>query len=294
MGAMGTATATARAKTIDAPTDLTRGRLTRLGEGIGKVVYASEHWVVKRERRPSEVVSLIVVWKAMHKLDRILPGRLARRVLNRPTRILRFIRASVHAVMLLVPSGLWWTRQVSEAFQKYVHRDVTGERLARLHLEGTPFVPRRVSFAPIRVRVPGWPGFLIVSEATERIEMTLQERINDLARARRFDEVETWLNRFLDLRQEGWKRGVFSLDAHLNNFGVTQDRIVLLDAGGLTDNWSEIAERLEFEDRVTSPHIQLGLEMTLRDHPAIAQRFDMRWRATVNRDVVRAHWPLSA
>ena len=31
-----------------APAELTSGRLRRLGEGVGKVVYCSEHWVVKR------------------------------------------------------------------------------------------------------------------------------------------------------------------------------------------------------------------------------------------------------
>jgi len=46
-----------------APEDLTRGRLVRLGEGISKVVYASDHWVIKRERRPSEIITLICVWK---------------------------------------------------------------------------------------------------------------------------------------------------------------------------------------------------------------------------------------
>ena len=33
---------------LHAPADLTSGRVRRLGEGINKVVYASEHWVVKR------------------------------------------------------------------------------------------------------------------------------------------------------------------------------------------------------------------------------------------------------
>ena len=46
-----------------APEELTRGRLRRIGEGIGKVVYASEQWVVKRERSPFEIVALIVLWR---------------------------------------------------------------------------------------------------------------------------------------------------------------------------------------------------------------------------------------
>ena len=30
--------------------DLTRGRLVRWGKGIHKIVYASDRWVIKRER----------------------------------------------------------------------------------------------------------------------------------------------------------------------------------------------------------------------------------------------------
>jgi hypothetical protein len=111
------------------------------------------------------------------------------------------------------------------------------------------------------------PGWLVVSEATERAEMTLQDRINDLARAQRFDEIEVWLERFLDLRKSGWKRGVLSLDAHLKNYGVIADRVVLLDAGGLTNDWPAIEQRLGVPDEFESPHVQLGLEMTLRDRP---------------------------
>src|SRR5438067_1972020 len=64
-----------------APPELTRGRLRRLGEGIGKVVYASEHWVVKRERSPSEILALIAIWRALRKLEHVLPRAFARRLL---------------------------------------------------------------------------------------------------------------------------------------------------------------------------------------------------------------------
>jgi hypothetical protein len=67
--------------------------------------------------------------------------------------------------------------------------------------------------------------------------------------------------------------------------------VVLLDAGGLTDNWPDIEKRLGFEDEFDSPHVRLGLEMTLRDRPDISQRFDARWRAAVSPEVVRSHWP---
>jgi hypothetical protein len=142
------------------------------------------------------------------------------------------------------------------------------------------------------MKVGSWPGWIVVSEAVERVEATLHDRINDLARARRFDEIEGWLQRYLDCRLAAWRRGVFSLDAHLKNFGVTADRVVLLDPGGLTNQWTDIENRLELEDEFEKPHERLGLGGTLRDRPDIAARFNARWRATVNPDVVRQQWPL--
>jgi hypothetical protein len=299
MGAMGQAAAAARAVIPvevwpQAPEELTAGRLTRLGEGIGKVVYASRHWVVKRERRPSEIVALIVLWKAMRKFDRMLPLGLGRKMLERPSRQIRFLRLLVQTGMLVAPKSVWWRAHVREVFRTYTSRDRKGEALARQHLAGTPLVPARITFPPARVRVGGWPGWLVVSEAVERVEMTLQDKINELARQRRFQEIEVWLDRLLACRQQGWRRGVFSLDAHLKNFGVTEDRVVLLDPGGLTNNWAEIESRLGFEDEIFRPHVQLGLEFTLRDNTEIAERFDRKWRAIVNRESVRELWPGAA
>lgn len=276
-----------------APEELLESRLLRLGEGIGKVVYASPHWVVKRERKPAEIMALILIWKAVRRIERILPGRLGRNLLNRPSLRLRAIRVAVQSVMYLVPRTIWMATHAGKVHEIYASRDSRGEHLARTMLMGTPLVPETVSFPPTRVRVGGWPGWLMVSEATERVECTLLDRLGELARARRFDEMEVWLDRFLDLRQAAWQRGVFSLDAHLKNFGVTSDRVVLLDPGGLTDNWEEIADRLGFEDEITRPHAQLGLEFTLRDRPDIAARFDRKWKATVNPEQVRSRWPNS-
>ena len=274
------------------PAELTGRTLKRLGEGIGKVVYASPHWVVKRERQPSEILALIVIWKAVRRIERILPGKLGRNLLNRPSLQLRALKAVVHAVMALLPRTQWMASHAGQVLEIYRSRDSRGEHLARTLLTGTPLVPETVSFPPTHVRVGGWPGWLLVSEATERVECNLQDRLGDLARARRFDEIEVWLDRLLDLRQAGWKRGVFSLDAHLKNFGVTSDRVVLLDPGGLTDNWDEIVDRLGFEDEIIRPHAQLGLEFTLRDRPDIALRFDEKWKSTVNREKVRSIWPV--
>lgn len=286
------ASASAYARTLAyPPRELQHEKLERLGEGIGKVVYASKHWVVKRERQSSEIVALIVIWKAMRRVERLLPGRLGRNLLNRPSIQLRALRVMVQAIMRPIPRTFWMASHIGQVFELYRSRDSRGEHLARTLLTGTPLVPETVSFPPTRVRVGGWLGWLRVAEATERVECTLQDRLSELARARRFDEIELWLDRFLETRQAAWQRGVFSLDAHLKNFGVTSDRVVLLDPGGLTDNWDEIADRLGFEDQVTRPHAQLGLEFTLRDRPDIAHRFDEKWKATVNTDRVRTHWP---
>jgi hypothetical protein len=274
-----------------APEDLTRGRLVRLGEGINKVVYASEHWVIKRERRPSEIITLICVWKVLRRLDRLLPGSLARRLLERPGRRIRFLRLLFEVVVLPIPRCIWLATHIGSLWKWHSSREIQGQALADAYLSGTPLMPERVAFPPTRVKVGGWPGWLLVSEAMERVESTLRDRINDLARARRFDDIEVWLERFLDLRRSGWKHGVFSMDPHLKNYGVIGDRVVLLDAGGLTDNWQDIEKRLGLQDEFESPHVRLGLEGTLRDRPDISQRFDARWRATVNPDAVRSHWP---
>ena len=274
-----------------APDELTTTRLRRLGEGIGKVVYASPHWVVKRERTSREIVALIVVWKGLRRLERYLPFGLGRRLLEKPSRQIRFLRFLTQAAIRVAPRGLWFTTHIRQVWRLYRSRDSRGERLARQHLDGTELVPRRITFPPTRVKIAGWPGWLTVSEATERVETTLHQRLAELAAAGRFDEVEQWLNRFLDLRPQGWRRGLFSLDAHLKNFGVTGDRLVLFDPGGLTDRWGDVEQRLEIEDVATQPHIQLGLGDILGSTPELAFRFDARWKAIVNSESVRRHWP---
>jgi hypothetical protein len=193
--------------------------------------------------------------------------------------------------MAVAPKSLWFTAHVREVWRLYHRRNIRGEELAQAHLAGSSLVPERITFPPTRVRIAGWPGWLTVSEATERVETTLYQRLAELARAGRFEEVERWLDRLLELRQAGWRRGLFSVDAHLKNFGVIGDRIVLLDTGGLTNRWREIEGRLAYEEVVAQPHIQLGLGPILAARPDIARRFDARWKAIVNREVVRSHWP---
>jgi len=269
----------------EVPEELTRGTLVRLGEGIGRVAYASEHWVVSRERHPSEIIGLILTWKALRKMDRLVPGELGRRMLAKPGRQIRALGFILRAVVLAVPRGVWFTRHARHMWRQYSWHEKRGRTLADAHLAGTALVPQRIEFPPTEVKVRRWPGWLMVSEATERAETTLHERINDLARAQRFDEIEVWLVRYLELRRAAWQRGVFSLDPHLKNFGVTEDRVVLLDAGGLTNVWPEIAESLRRDDELTPPHVRLGLDSTLRDRPDIADRFDAEWKATVSRDL---------
>lgn len=274
-----------------APREITSQRLSRLGEGIGKVVYASPHWVVKRERTPLEILALIMVWKLLRGLERHVPGRFARRMLQHPSRQIRVLRVIAHAIVLIVPRSVWFTSHAGEMWRLYRRRDRRGEGLARQHLAGTKLMPEVVTFPPERVRVGGWPGWMTVSEATERVEATLYQRLSELAQAGRFDEMERWLARLLDMRRKGWQHGVFSIDSHLKNYGVTGDRIVLLDAGGLTDRWPEIESRLNYEDEVEQPHLQLGLGFVLHDRPDVATRLNRRWKAVVNRDEVLRNWP---
>lgn len=274
-----------------APEELTTTKLRRLGEGIGKVVYASEHWVVKRERSPAAMIALIVLWKSLRKLERILPDSIGAKLVQRPARQLRWMRMFIEAFVLVIPRGFWFMTHIGDVWALYSFRDVRGESLADQYLRDSKLIPRRIAFPSTRLRVSGWPGYLTVSEATERVETTLDQRLNELARLGRFDAVELWLERMLETRQSGWQHGVFSVDAHLKNFGVTGDRVVLLDTGGLTNSWEDIEQRLSVEERVAEPHVRLGLSAVLASRPDIAARFNKRWKETVTESGVRRNWP---
>ena len=275
----------------DAPEELLCSRLERLGEGLGKVVYASQHWVVKRERSASAIIALILIWKVLRKVAHVLPRRLGDRMLRRPSKMIRLARVLIQPFVLAVPKSIWLMTHAGELWRVHRTRDRRGARLARTRLAGSSLVPERVEFPPTRVRVNGWPGWLVVSEATERAEQTLNQRIAALARLGRWDQVEEWLERLLDLRQAGWRRGLFSMDTHLKNFGVIGDRVVLLDTGGLTRKWSEIEQRLSFQEAAEEPHAQLGLQRVLASRPDIADRFNARWKDVVNQSVVLRNWP---
>jgi hypothetical protein len=273
----------------EAPRELTTsGPLRRIGEGIGRVVFASPCWVVKRERTHREVLALIVLWRILRTVERALP--FTRGFLTHPSRQLRALRLLIEAVILIIPRTVWFSTHIVPVWRTYYRRSTRGARLAREYLAGSGIVPRTVTFPPVRVRVRGWPGWLVVTEAEERAEATLLDRLSELARDGFFDEFEEWLDRYLALRRSGWARGLFSTDAHLKNFGIIGDRLVLLDPGGLTNRWSEIADKLQ-SDRQTSapPHVRLGLAPLLVARPDIARRFDLLWQSTVQPKVVREY-----
>lgn len=265
--------------------------MRRIGEGIGKVVYASDHWVVKRERTASEIQALIVIWKAVRATERILPGGIGKKLLNAPSRQIRFLRVLMQGVLRFVPQGFWYMTHLRDVWNLYASRAHEGETLARDYLDGTQLVPERISFPPVRVEVGGWPGYLTVDHATERVEATLYDRLRRLAEIENWDQVQWWLDRFLITRQTAWRLGIFSVDAHLKNYGVTGDRVVLIDSGGLTNRWSDIKDRLDFEEQIDEPHVRLGLGAILEPRPDIAEWFNSRWKEVVSVEGVLRHWP---
>jgi hypothetical protein len=276
---------------VEAPRELTEGRLRRIGEGVGRVAYASRHWVVKRNRSPHEVVALVWLWRILRKLELLIPGGLGKRLVAAPGRQIRFLRVLVQAVMLIIPRSLWFTSHIRSIWWVYQKRALRGARLAEERLSSTSLIPEQIEFPPTRVKVAGWPGWLIVSRAEERAEITLHALIAKLSRQGKFDEIEVWLDRFLQLRQSGWKHGLFSLDAHLKNFGVCEERVFLIDTGGLTKSWREVEAHLSREQQHSEPHVRLGLEQALATRPDIAKRFNDRWKAIVNPEAVAGHWP---
>lgn len=160
---------------VRAPEELTAARLAYLGEGVGKVVYASDHWVVKRERRPREILALIAIWRAIRKLEGYLPASIARNLLERPARQIRLLRLAAEAVVTVVPLGYWLSSHIGDVRRVYRKRDRLGELLAERRLAGTGLIAETITFPPVRVQVRGWPGWLVVEEATERVEQTLDE-----------------------------------------------------------------------------------------------------------------------
>jgi len=151
----------------EAPEELTRGSLFRLGEGIGKVAYASEHWVVSRERHPSEIIGLILTWKLLRKLDRLVPGEIGRRMLAKPGRQIRALSLIFRAFVLSVPRGIWFTRHARHMWRQYRWHETRGRKLADA-VKLTPAeerafggsVPALLSFFNIVQQTPGLNAIL--------------------------------------------------------------------------------------------------------------------------------------
>ena len=134
------------------PEELIATPLRRLGEGVGKVVYASPHWVVKRERSPSEVVAIVVLWNILRKVKRLFPKHIADKMFTGPSKQIRFFRVLVQAGMLVIPKSIWFTRRIEHAWKLYHKRNVRGERLAEEHLTGTVVRTRAGGFDSPRIR----------------------------------------------------------------------------------------------------------------------------------------------
>ena len=219
----------------EAPPEMTTRPLRRIGEGIGRVVYASANWVVKRERSPREVIALIVLWRMLRAIERAFPLGIAKRLMQGPSRQLRLLRMMIEAVVVIIPRTIWFSTHIFPVWRAYHKQSVKGTRLAESRLAGSSLIPCTIEFPPTRVRITGWPGWLVVCKAEERAEGTLLDHLCELAQAGFFNELEEWLDQFLEVRKNGWQHGLFSTDAHLKNFGIIGDRIVLLDSGGLTE-----------------------------------------------------------
>ncbi len=183
-----------------APEELTAGRLKRIGEGVGKVVYATQHWVVKRDRGASEIIALILIWRMLKRLERFLPRRLAARWASHPSTALRVLRMAVQTVVSLVPKTFWFSTHWGRIWQKFVHRDVRGEYLAVKHLSGTSLVPETVTFPHAGA---GWRlAWMAGGDRGHRARGgNLYDRLRKLAAESRWNEVERWLERLLELRR---------------------------------------------------------------------------------------------
>jgi len=107
--------------------------------------------------------------------------------------------------------------------EAYRLRDLRGTKLAHCAPGRNQLIPERVIFHG-RVKVGGWPGWLTVQEATERVDATLQQRWLNWPARENFEHLETWLDAF-SIFVNRMAAGTFSLDAHLQNFGVCGDRI---------------------------------------------------------------------
>jgi hypothetical protein len=131
---------------------------------------------------------------------------------------------------------------------------------------------------------------MMAASAEERAECSLIQKLETLATLGQFDEIEIWLNRFIEFRRRAWSEGVFSADPHLKNYGVIGKRIVLLDFGGLTMDLKVVEDHLQETNGHRRPDQRLRLEKILEKRPDIAGRFNANWDNLMQLSVVRDAW----
>ena len=277
------------------PEELTLGTLRRLGEGIGKVVYASEHWVVSRERTPLEMVALIVLWKALRKLERLLPGAWGKTLRDRPSRQIRFLRVLVQGAIVVVPRALWFSSHIRDVLRLYHRRSVRGREtgansFGRIRTDsGAHRVPPgarshwRLARMADGLRGQRTGGFDAPSEDDAAGGGGSFRGAGSVARTPARDAPggmaagTVFAGRTSEKLRHHWRAhcpfGHGRADEPLGGSGKAV-------GGGRV--------------QPTEPHVRLGLGELLEEHAEIARRFDQRWKDTINTEVVRECWPRAA
>jgi hypothetical protein len=96
---------------------------------------------------------------------------------------IRFLRMVFEPLVLVIPKSAWLATHIASLWNWHSSHEAEGRLLEDAYLARTTLVPERVTFPPTRVKVGAGPGWIVVSAATERVERTLHDRINQLARA---------------------------------------------------------------------------------------------------------------
>jgi hypothetical protein len=114
-----------------APEELTSQRLIRLGEGVAKVVHASPHWVVKRHLSLTGIVALMVVWKAILRVARLLPHPWRAGFVHRSSQNIRLFGTQIQPNIAGIPPSFCCTTHTGEAWRAH-HDPILLQRLGDL------------------------------------------------------------------------------------------------------------------------------------------------------------------